>query len=260
MKRLFKGSRKEKAAGSPPGLPAGEVKTVSLARLRVRLLASGIGILGVLAWLIFQYMGYHVGRVIDQEVNVTSSQIAARVSDFVRYYGDAAGLLAKDPELAYLFTRGDSAGLLAREESLRYAFPNAINVQLLPPGIDGVDESRSPPLSYAALAQMRAAEWGAEPPVTEVHLFNTPQQHVNIVRRVVDPASSKVVGHIMVSLSNDILQRALVGLEGMSGYVELQQAGAKGLPVVIATHGDGQYKGRTPDRIGKVDGTRWQVA
>jgi len=261
MKRLFKQSRKKKAAGSPPGSePAGEVETVSLARLRVRLLVFGIGILGVLAWFIFQYMGHHVGRVIDQEVNVTSSQIAARVSDFVRYYGDTAGLLAKDPELAYLFTRGDSAGMLAREESLRYVFPNAINVQLLPPGIDGVDENRSPPLSYAAIAQMRKAESGIEPPVTEVHLFNTPQQHVNIVRRVMDPAGSGVVGHIVVSLSNDILQRALVGLEGMSGYVELQQAGAKGQPVVIATHGDGQFKGRTPDRIGKVSGTRWQVA
>jgi phosphomannomutase/phosphoglucomutase len=261
MKRLFKQSSKKKAAKSPPGSEAGgDVKTVSLARLRVRLLVSGIGILGVLAWFIFQYMGHHVGRVIDQEVNVTSSQIAARVSDFVRYYGDTAGLLAKDPELAFLFTRADSAGLLAREESLRYVFPNAINVQLLPPGIDGVDENRSPPLSYAAIAQMRAAESGIEPPVTEVHLFNTPQQHVNIVRRVMDPAGGGVVGHIVVSLSNDILQRALVGLEGMSGYVELQQAGAKGLPVVIATHGDGQYKGRTPDSIGIVDGTRWQVA
>jgi phosphomannomutase/phosphoglucomutase len=261
MKRLFKQSSKKQAAKSPSGSePAGEVKAVSLARLRVRLLASGIGILVVLAWLIFQHMGNHVGRVIDQEVNVTSSQIAARVSDFVRYYGDTTGLLAKDPELAFLFTRGDRAGLLAREESLRYVFPDAINVQLLPPGIDGVDENRSPPLSYAAIAQMRAAESGAEPPVTEVHLFNTPQQHVNIVRRVMDPAGSGVVGHIVVSLSNDILQRALTGLEGMSGYVELQQAGSKGPPVVIATHGDGQYKGRTPDRIGIVDGTRWQVS
>ncbi|MGB5259320.1 MAG: phosphomannomutase/phosphoglucomutase [Gammaproteobacteria bacterium] len=261
MKRLFKKSGKKKATRPPSGPEAGgDGEIVSLARLRVRLLVSGVGILGILAWLIFQYMGHHIGRVIEEEAVVTTSQTAARVSAAMRFYGDAAAQLAKDPEIAFIFTRGDSAGLQAREESLRYAFPDAINVQLLPPGIDGVDENRSPPLSYAALAQMRAAESGAEPPVAEVHLFNTPQQHVNIVRRIMDPAGSGVVGHIMVSLSNDVLQRALVGLENKSGYIELQQAGAKGQPVVLATHGDGQYKARAPDRIEHVDGTRWQIA
>ena len=215
---------------------------------------SGVALLCVLGWFIFQYMGYSIGRVIDEEVHVTASQIAGRISDAINHYGDTATLLAKDPELAYLFTRGDSAALQAREESLRYVFRDAINVQLLPPGIDGVDENRSPPLSYAALAQMRTAEAGLKPPLTEVHLFNTPQQHVNIVRRVTDPAGRGVVGHIMVSLSNDILQRALIGLEGLDGYVELQQAGAKGQPVVIATYGDGEYKARTPDRIEPVKG------
>jgi phosphomannomutase/phosphoglucomutase len=261
MKRLFRKSGKKKAAQPPAGHEAGaHGEVVSLARLRVRLLVSGVGILVILGWVIFQYMGHHIARIIEEEAIVTTDQTAARVSEAMRLYGDTAAQLAKDPEIAFLFTRADRAGLQAREESLRYAFPDAINVQLLPPGIDGVDEDRSPPLSYAALAQMRAAETGAELPVAEVHLFNTPQQHVNIVRPIMDPAGSGVVGHIMVSLSNDVLQRALVGLEGKSGYIELQQAGAKGQPVVIATHGDGQFKARAPDRTEHVRGTRWQIA
>ncbi len=257
MTRFFKKSGKKKAAS--PEL-TGDEKPVSLARLRFRLLASGTALMVVLGWFIYQYMGHFVGRVIDEEIEVTTSQIAARVAEMANHYSNSAALLAKDPELAYLFTRGDSAGLQAREESLRYAFPNAINVQLLPPGIDGIDKTRSPPLSYAALAQMRAAESGADMPLAEVHLFNTPQQHVNIVRPVLDPAGSGVVGHIMVSLSNDILQRALLGLEDLTGYVELQQAGAKGKPVVVATHGDGEFKARNPDSVKAVSGTRWQVA
>ena len=234
-------------------------KPASLARLRTQLLAGSVVILGVLGWFIFQYMGHYIGRVIEQEINVTTSQVAARVSATVEFYGDTAALLAKAPDIAYLLARGDDTALRAREDSLRYAIPDAINVQLLPPGLDRVDENRSPPLSYAALAQLRAAEASAQPPMAEVHLFNTPQQHVNIVRRVEDPHGTGVVGHVMVSLSNKVLQSALVGLQGTSGYVELQQAGEKG-PVVIATHGDGQYKGRDADRVAGITGTRWQVA
>ena len=165
-------------------------KPASLARFRTQLLVSSVAILGVLGWFIFQYMGNYIGRVIEQETNVTAGQIAARVSATVGFYGDTAALLAKDPDIAYLLARSDGTALRAREEKLRYAIPDAINVQLLPPGLDRVDESRSPPLSYAALAQLRAAEASAQPPMAEVHLFNTPQQHVNIVRRVEDPAGS----------------------------------------------------------------------
>ena len=257
MKKSLSRFRKKKDAAPEP---LDDGKPASLARLRTQLLVAGIGILVVLAWVVFQYMSYYISRTIEQEADVSTSQIASRVATIVEIYGDTAALLAKDPEIAYLMARGDSSAVLAREESLRYVFPNAINVQLLPPGIDKVDDNRSPPLSYAALAQMRAAESGAEPPMAEVHLFNTPQQHVNIVRRVMDPAGGGVVGHIMVSLSKDILQSALGDLAGTSGYVELQQAGSKGDPVVIATHGDGQFKARNPDRIARVPGTRWQVS
>jgi phosphomannomutase/phosphoglucomutase len=250
------GKKRQKAAADTTS----HGKQLSLARVRTQLLVCSVAILGLLGWFIFQYMGNYIARVIDQEINVTTGQIASRVSATVDFYGDTAALLAKDPEIAYLFTRSDGTTLQAREESLRYVFPNAINVQLLPPGLDRVDEDRSPPLSYAALAQLRVAEASAQPPMAEVHLFNTPQQHVNIVRRVEDPAGAGVVGHIMVSLSNKVLQAALGDLQGMSGYVELQQAGEKGRPVVIATHGDGQYKGRKADGIAVVPGTRWQVA
>ncbi len=265
MKLPLPGFRKKSASSAPANTPAGQDmdgngKPASLARLRAQLLVSGIAILGLLGWFIFQYMAQYIGRSIEQEIDITTSQVASRLAATVNFYGDTAAQLAKDSEIAYLLVNADATALQAREESLRYGFPNAINVQLLPPGLDKVDDNRSPPLSYAALAQMRAAEQSAVPPMAEVHLFNTPQQHVNIVRRVMDPAGGGVVGHIMVSLSNDVLQTALDDLQGMNGYIELQQDGAKGKPIVIATHGDGRFKAKVADRIVGVKGTRWQLA
>jgi phosphomannomutase/phosphoglucomutase len=75
-----------------------------------------------------------------------------------------------------------------------------------------------------------------------------------------DPAGSGVVGHIMLSLSNDVLQGILDDLQELHGYIELQQAGSKGSPILVATHGDRNYRSGEPVRVVPIAGSRWQIA
>jgi len=232
----------------------------SLGKVRIQLLIAGVVLLGALALFIFQFMSVYITRAIEQDIQKTTEQVASRVSTLVDVYRSSMALLAKDPKIADLLMAGDSAGLRAREQSLGYLFPNAINIQLLPPGIDEINDEVSPPLGYAALAQMRAAESSDVAPPAEVHLFNTPQQHINIVQRVMDPAGSGVVGHIMLSLSGDTLTQLLGGVQDLGGYVELQQTGAKGAPFAVSSHGDPQYKNGEPGAVRSIEGSRWQVA
>ena len=238
----------------------GDVRPASLGKARMQLLLAGVILMGVLSLFIFKLMSGYLSQAMERETSIITEQVAARVAAVAEYYSASTALLAKDPEIAELLMVGHPAELRAREESLRYVFPTAINVQLLPPGLVDVDMETSPPLSYAALAQMRAAESSALGVPIEVHLFKTPQQHVNIVRRVMDPAGSGVVGHIMLSLSNDVLLDILTGLQQMNGYLELRQAGAKGTPVVVATYGDPDSRGGDPELVLPINGSRWQVA
>jgi len=240
--------------------PVGDAKPASLAKVRNRILLVSMVLLVLLSLFIFQVMSIYVIRAMDREVLVTTQQVTTRVEAMVDYYGASATLIARNPEISALLAAGDEAPLRAREASLRYNFPTAINVQLLPPGLDQVDMESSPPLSYAAIAQMRLAETGTREPPMEVHLFNTPQQHINIVRRIMDPAGSGVVGHIMLSLSNDVLQGILDDLQELHGYIELQQAGSKGLPILVATHGDPEYRSGEPVTVAPIAGSRWQIA
>jgi len=240
--------------------PVDAAKPASLVKVRNRILLGAMVLLALLALFIFQLMSISITSAMDREVNNTTQQVATRVAAMVEYYGASAALLAKDPEISALLVAGDAAQLHAREESLRYVFPTAINVQLLPPGLDQVDMESSPPLSYAAIAQMRLAEAGTREPPMEVHLFNTPQQHINIVRRIMDPDGSGIVGHIMLSLSNDVLQGILDDLQELHGYIELQQAGSKGLPILVATHGDRNYRSGEPVTVVPIAGSRWQIA
>jgi phosphomannomutase/phosphoglucomutase len=256
--------RKKDSDETPVAKPmpqmTGNEKPASLGKARMQLLLASVILMGVLSLFIFKLMSGYLSQAMERETSIITEQMAARVAAVVEYYSASTALLAKDPEIAALLMVGRPAELRAREESLRYVFPTAINVQLLPPGLVDVDMETSPPLSYAALAQMRAAASSALGAPIEVHLFNTPQQHVNIVRRVMDPAGSGVVGHIMLSLSNDVLLDILTDLQQMNGYLELRQAGAKGTPVVVATYGDPDSRDGSPEQVLPINGSRWEVA
>ncbi len=248
------------AAYVPNPAASGDGQRASLGKARIQLLLASVVLLGVLTLFIFQFMSVYISRAIEQDIQKTTEQVSSRVTTLVGVYRSSMGLLAKDPAIADLLMTQDTAGLRNREQSLGYLFPNAVNIQLLPPGIEDINDEVSPPLGYAALAQMRAAESGEAAPLAEVHLYNTPQQHINIVQRVMDPAGGGVVGHLMLSLSGDTLTQLLGGVQDLGGYVELQQVGAKGAPVQVASYGDLEYKGGAPDAVRDVDGSRWQVA
>ena len=260
--KLFK--RKKSSAGAadiqavPPLIM--DAKPASLGKIRLQLLVAAVVLLALLAAFIFKFMSGYILRTMEQQNDIITQQVTARITAIVEHYGATTTLLAKDPDIAYLLMVGSKASLRSREESLRYVFPDAINVQLLPPGLGEVDMEASPPLTYAAIAQMRIAESGSEEPTMEVHSLNTPQQHVNIVRRVIDPAGSGVVGHLMLSLSKDVLQDILGDLQDLNGYIELQQHGTKGRPVAVAHYGDKEAKQGAAERVMPITGSRWQVS
>ncbi len=237
---------------------AGSVRRASLGKAKYQILIAGVLLLGMLALFVYQFMSITVTRALAQESAKTSEQAAAQLGTLLDVYTATAGQLAMDTDIAALLMAGDTAALRQREESLAYLFPMAMNIQLLPPGIDQVDMNASPPLSYAALAQMREAERSESAPPAEVQLLNTPQQHINIVHRVVNPAGD-VVGFVMLSLSSEVIQRILEGT-ATEGYLEFQQLGAKGAPVAVGHQGDRKYKEGQPDAVHAVPGSRWQIA
>lgn len=262
LARFFRGKEKTEnnAVSKPLAQLAGGNKTASLAKVRMQLLVAAVVLLGVLAVFCFQLMSGYISRAIDNETNLVTQQVAARVSSVVDHYSASVSMLAKDPVISELLMRGDQGAIQAKEESLQYVYPDAVNVRLLLPGIETIDMQASPPLGYAALTQMRTAEQAEQVPPIEVHLLNSPQQHVNIVRPVMDPAGSGVIGLIMLSLDNDILQGILDNLQELNGYIELQQFGVRGVAVRIAAAGDKDLKDGDAERGLKIGDSRWQVA
>ena len=238
----------------------GTGRRASLGKTRFQILGAGVLLLGALSLFIYQFMSIAVSRALTQDNERTARQAAVEVATLLDFYDSTVGLISKDPDIVSLLKAGKASQLRLRERSLAYLFPRALNIRLLPPGIDQVDMNASPPMSYAALAQLREAEQSESAPPAEVQLLNTPQQHINLVNRVVNPDGGAVVGLVMLSLTMEAIENILKTAMHTDGFIELQQVGAKGTPVPISHQGDRNYRQGQPGIIQAVPGSRWQVA
>ncbi|MFN2338790.1 MAG: phosphomannomutase/phosphoglucomutase, partial [Gammaproteobacteria bacterium] len=153
---------------------------------------------------------------------------------------------------------GDREAWATRAEELERYFPQAMRVRLIEPGVQEVDMEATPPLSYAALDLLRESETRETPPGMEAHMSGTPQQHLNLVRRVLDPGGRRIVGHLLVSYEVQELQAILAG-PGVPGYVELQQT-AQGAPLTLARRGEADLRQGPAVVSVAITGSRWALA
>ncbi|MDT8386077.1 MAG: phosphomannomutase/phosphoglucomutase [Thiogranum sp.] len=221
------------------------------------LVAGGVSVLIPPALLYMQAVD-EFQNLAQKHAELTATLFA---NDYARWVGDqvqTAELAVKDPQLARVMESGSDAEKAAQAEALAYLFPASIRVRLLPTGIEIVDLDASPPLSYAALDMLRHAETQDVQPPVEVHMFSTPQQHINLVRRILDPSGRHIVGHLMVSYPVQQLQ-TLLDRNSMDGYAEIQQVAA-GSVVTLGSRGRAALKDAGADSQLTIPGSRWQVS
>ena len=195
-----------------------------------------------------------------QEISLTAENLADRIATQLSQNAAKMELLARDAQLIELVTRNDPQAVRAREAELAYLFPNSVRVRILPPGLNEVDLNATPPISYAALDMLRQAETTEAPPPAEVHLFGTPQQHINMVRRILSASGRRIVGLLMVSFPLPNIQEALDGPKTSRGYGEVWQMAEATQPVVLATRGDRALRQGKPTVEVSIQNSRWKVA
>ncbi|MFA7592819.1 MAG: phosphomannomutase/phosphoglucomutase [Thiohalobacteraceae bacterium] len=195
-----------------------------------------------------------------QEMALTAENLADRIATQLTQNTAKMEMLVRDAPIIDLATRRDSAAIRQRENDLGYLFPNSVRVRILPPGLTEVDPDASPPLSYAALDMLRQAETSETPPLAEVHLFGTPQQHITLVRRILSASGRRIVGHLMVSFPLPMIQAALDEPKLPRGYGEVWQVAGSAAPVVLAQRGTRSLRRDQPTVEVAIPGSRWKVA
>ena len=234
---------------------------------RIGLIRLGViaGLLGAIIILgISTYVRYQADQEIEasreREVAMMADNVADRLAAFIGDRGAELNALVQDPALVRALQGRDPAALREQQARIRQLFPEASGVNLLTPGVEEVDLEANPPISYAALDLLHQAETRDTPPPAEVHLFNNPGQHLNMVRRVLDSEGRRIVGHLMLGFPVQTLHQALEGAHLGKGYGEVQQRVSGGQPLVIAQRGREAFRQGVPGVELPVPGSRLQVA
>ncbi len=254
-----KGKDKPVKAAAAKGSPNKTARPLSLRSQTLLLMITGALLVALPPLVVTLQTEFKLREAGQQNAQQVAGLLAVSVRQWVNGRAATAERAARNPELGRLMEQGDKALLAARAEQLAGLFPTAVRVRLLLPGIEEVDLEASPPIGYAAVDMLKFSETHDTPPQLEVHMAGTPQQHINLVRRILDPAGRHIVGHLMVSFPLQPLQTILKETS-VSGYVELQQlAGAK--PLVFASQGPAELRkaDNSPSRS-KVQGSRWQIS
>ena len=233
---------------------------MSLARTGVLLIVAGAATLALL--MVFYNVAF-VG-IIDRghqaQVDVVVESLKNSIETPFTLIEATMDSLVKDPLLAELMASNDMARRHVKELELQNYFPTALRVRLLSPGLEEVDNSGPVQLGYACLALLHEAELKETPPPAEVHLFGKPQQHIDIVRRILSATGRRIVGHLLVSYPVAMQQKLLDKLKNPVGHIEIWQPVQDGKHLVLAARGTAPGRDDPAPRVVDLDGTRWQLA
>ncbi len=253
----------DKAATSPDRAPKTSTRktperrrrSASLRRLVMTLVMVTLPLLAIPPFVVYWQALGELGKAAHEQAGLSAQMLAGGIQHWVERQIATAELVAKDVEIARLLRSRDMDALEQKSRSLGYLFPESIRVRLLLPGLAREDLDATPPITFAVVDMVRAAETSDRQPPMEVHASGTPQQHINLVRRVLDPSGRRIVGHLLVSFPVQDLQR-MIGDASLSGYAELRQSSS----LVLASQGDASIKAGPSDGQASVRGSRWQVS
>ena len=259
--------RGAKAGATPAGAAGGQAgegrATRAPSATSLRAAAATVAVVALLALAGAGAAGYwQVRRDLEAQrqetAMATARLLAGRVADLVAGVAATMALVAKDPALARLMEEGDDAARKRRAAELGYLFPGSVRVLLLPPGISETDDTVSPPLGFACVDLVRQAETSDRPPPAEVHVFGTPEQHVDLVHPILNPSGRRIVGHLLVSLPVSAVQARVRALPVAGGTVELRQL-AGGRALTLARAGEAEPAEEAEAVVVPVTGTRWRL-
>jgi phosphomannomutase/phosphoglucomutase len=215
----------------------------------------------VACWLTFQLVQtLSKSESMEREVKASAEGVALNISNQIQIYQQLLGSLAQDKQLIAVFEAADNSLLRTKGNELQKKIPDAKYVRLLPAGWDEQETGVGSKLSFASLSMLRDAEETGRVTLAEVHQFKTEDQHVAMAAPVVLSGDSpRVVGVIHLSLSMEVLNKAISAISTNAGKIYVQQLVGGSSLVLVANGGSSNGRDSSMESI-KVSGSIWSVA
>ena len=191
--------------------------------------------------------------------NSTADQFASRVNLAIATYTKGIAIIAKDPHTRNVLLSGDAQLIVARQKQLLKLFPNGLNLRLVKEGNLRTTKLTTPHVGFACIDMLNQSRKLKRPPGVEVHVFGTPQQHVDFVHPILDKAGNRVLGHVQLAVNVRMIS-VLLKKANEIDYVELyQKAGNEHKPLLIGRSGKAALRVNDKQFKYPVKGTAWEV-
>ncbi len=197
------------------GTGTGQRGGVSLAALGGVLFLAVLVLLLAVAWISQETIG-KMDQAAQQRQGEAVAVMAARQV--------ARAIDREQRQLRHLAQSPALAGAAEAEQGvdvLEAAFPDALRVLVLPAGHDEAQPDAEPPMGFAPLDMLRAAEQAGQAVAPEVHLLNREGSHLNFVQPVLE--GERVRAHLVVSYPMDWFSQVMDLPVADAGQLQLFQ-------------------------------------
>lgn len=208
--------------------------------------------LGFFAWqrLVVQERAEQLDKLSQQQAR----KLSVNLGNFMDATQKKVAFFAQNAELAASLTRRDELALKEFHRAIQNQLPKAEAIRLIPVGEAQLDQSAKIPISFLELQLIKAAEQRQPQKIEAVKL--PIGWRVHIILPVPSQADQPVAGTLMITLSMDELEQALVeGVAGL-GQISLLQLYDKTNTHTLYTTGQGSLP---PSVRREVHATAWLV-
>ena len=189
----------------------------------------------------------------------TADQFASRVNLAIAKYTQGLAVIAQDPLTRQVLFSGDPEKIALRQQQFRTLFPQALSFRIVKAGNLKTTQQTKPHVGFACVDMLNQAKKSKMAPGVEVHVFGTPQQHVDFVHPILDKAGTGVVGYVQLMVNVNMISVWLKKSNEID-YVELyQQAGKRHKSLIVGKSGNASLRSSDAPVQYPIFDTAWSV-
>jgi phosphomannomutase/phosphoglucomutase len=183
-----------------------------------------------------------------EQVKTLAQGLAIATSERVGILQKTVDNAAKLPDVAEALANRDTDLILFNEETLKTLIPYSLEIRLLFPDVNDIDESRTPAMGFADLEMVQETLTAPQKPTIQGQ-----GQHRHLAITSLVNQDNRPVGVILASLRYDFLNDLSRQLPITSGRIEIRQG-----HLSLTTLGSEANK-QDPDYSVAIPGTDWKV-
>ncbi|MES9955720.1 MAG: phosphomannomutase/phosphoglucomutase [Sedimenticola sp.] len=246
----------KKSGTAEKSKPAKVAGAVSVGGLVSQSLAAVVIVLALVGGAIAFLQGQAEEGAESPGLETAAQILAGRLADVVsQQVGVATGFI-QDARLVNQVRSENWSGVRAMEAELRKLLPSVREVHFLPLDADEKDGGSSLPISFAALAQVKAVERSRSASLAEMHQFGSDKRNIAIALPIRESKDDSLSGVAHLSFSPGLVDAAFAGIKAPGGRLEIQQEAGE-QPLTLQHLGE-SAGGEATGSV-SVPGTIWRV-